>query len=96
MRKRIQSYFDMLFSSDVEQEQLSISLIRTDEELLKYLETYLPTHYAKLTEYLDNYEKHIGDPPFLKFSLRQLAILLIGMELNQILNDLCLTYKYEK
>ena len=94
MRKRIQSYFDMLFSSDVEQEQLSISLIRTDEELLKYLKTYLSTHYVKLNEYLDNYEKHIDDPPFLTVSLRKLTILLIGMELNQILSYL--PYEYEK
>ena len=94
MKKRIQSYFDMLFSSDVEQEQLSISLIRTDEELLKYLETYLPTHYTKLNEYLDDYEKPIDDPPFLRLSSRKLTALLIGMELNQIL--FYLLYEYEK
>lgn len=94
MKKRIQSYFDMLFSSDVEQEQLSISLIRTDEELLKYLETYLPTRYTKLNEYLDDYEKPIDDPPFLRLSSRKLTALLIGMELNQIL--FYLPYEYEK
>ena len=94
MRDRINTYFNMLLSSDEEQAQLAISLLETDDDLLMFLQTYLPSDYSKLNENIQDAKKHFNGS--LTAVLSKMSILLLAMELNTILYNLHFTYKNEK